>query len=76
MTLCYTRGNPEEGETDTLTMGVTKLRWSIAATRECQQKNGLYYYLFVSIVRTANNERNMLLLVLLFRLCSCANFSI
>lgn len=43
VTLCYTRGNPEEGETDTLTMGVTKLRWSIAATRECQEKNALLY---------------------------------
>lgn len=63
VTLCYTRGNPEEGETDTLTVGVTKLRWSIAATRECEQKNGLYYYSFVSIVRTSN-ECNMPLLVL------------
>lgn len=43
VTLRYTRGNPEEGETDTLTMGVTKLRWSIGATRECEQKSALLY---------------------------------
>lgn len=66
VTLCYARGNPEEGETDSLTIGVTKLRWSIAATRECEQKNGLYYYSFVSIVRTTSNKGNMPLLVLIF----------
>lgn len=43
VTLCYYPGNPEEGETDTLTIGVTKLRWSIEATRECEQKNTLLY---------------------------------
>jgi hypothetical protein len=41
VTLRYTPGNPEEGEADTLTIGVTKLRWSIEDTRECEQKNGL-----------------------------------
>jgi hypothetical protein len=40
VSLCYTPGKPEEGETDTLTLGVSKLRWSIAATREWEQKNG------------------------------------
>lgn len=41
--LCYYPGNPEEGETDSLTIGVTKLRCSIQATRECEQKSGLFY---------------------------------
>ena len=48
--LCYYPGNPEEGETDSLTIGVTKLRWSIAAMRECEQKNGVYSCLFVNII--------------------------
>jgi hypothetical protein len=42
VTLCYYPGNPEEGETDTLTIGVSKLRWSIQTTREYEQKNGVY----------------------------------
>jgi hypothetical protein len=41
--LCYYPGNPEEGETDSLTIGVTKLRWSIEATRECEQRKALLY---------------------------------
>lgn len=48
--LCYYPGNPEEGETDSLTIGVTKLRLSIGATRECEQKNGMYSYSFVCII--------------------------
>ncbi|GFG30414.1 hypothetical protein Cfor_05867 [Coptotermes formosanus] len=43
VTLCYYPGNPEEGETDTLTIGVSKLRWSIQTTREYEQKNALLY---------------------------------
>jgi len=43
VTLCYYSGNPEEGETDSLTIGVTKLRLSIPATRDCEQKNALLY---------------------------------
>ena len=46
ISLCYSPGNPEEGETDTLTIGVTKLRWSIEATRELEQKNGVHLCLF------------------------------
>jgi hypothetical protein len=46
ISLCYYPGNPEEGETDTITIGVTKLRWSIEATREMEQKNGVHLCLF------------------------------
>lgn len=48
--LCYYPGNPEEGETDSLTIGVTKLRWSIEATRECEQRKGVYSCSFVNII--------------------------
>jgi len=43
VTLCYYPANPEEGETDCLTIGVTKLRCSIEATRESEQRNALIY---------------------------------
>jgi len=42
VTLCYYPGNPEEGEAECLTIGVTKVRMSIGATRESEQKNGVY----------------------------------
>jgi hypothetical protein len=41
VTLRYTPGNAEEGETDTFTVGVTKLRWSVESAQEYEQKNGL-----------------------------------
>ena len=62
VTLCYNPGNPEEGETDSLTIGVTKLRLSIAATRECEQKNGVYSCSFVCIIKMLRvfcNESNV-----------------
>jgi len=43
VTLCYYPANPEEGETDCLTIGVTKLRCSIEATRESEQRNAFIY---------------------------------
>jgi hypothetical protein len=61
VTLCYDSGNPEEGETDSLTIGVTKLRLSIPATRDCEQKNGVYSCSFVCIImmlRVFCNENN------------------
>ena len=51
VTLCYYPANPEEGETDCLTIGVTKLRCSIEATRESEQRNGVYLCLFVCIIK-------------------------
>jgi hypothetical protein len=47
VTLCYCPGNAEEGETDALTVGVTKLRWSVETTLEYEQKNGLYRPTFI-----------------------------
>jgi hypothetical protein len=61
VTLCYYPANPEEGETDYLTIGVTKLRCSIEATRESEQKNGVCLCLFVCIIimlRVFCNESN------------------
>jgi hypothetical protein len=48
VTLCYSPGNAEEGETDSLTVSVTKLRWSIAATREWEQKKGLLVTCYIT----------------------------
>ncbi|XP_069705319.1 synaptotagmin-C-like [Periplaneta americana] len=43
VSLCYTPRNAEEGEVDILTLGVSKLRWSLEATREYEQKKALLY---------------------------------
>lgn len=61
VTLCYCTGNPEEGETDSLTIGVTKVRCSIEATRECEQKNGVCSCSFVCVImlRVFCNESNV-----------------
>ena len=62
VSLCYNPGNPEEGETDSLTIAVTKLRWSIADTRECEERKGVYSCSFVCIIimlRVFCNESNV-----------------
>jgi hypothetical protein len=48
VTMCYTPGNAEEGETDALTVGVTKLRWNVEKALEYEQKNGVYRYSVVT----------------------------
>ncbi|KDR11438.1 uncharacterized protein LOC110837099 [Zootermopsis nevadensis] len=43
VTLCYSPRNSEEGETEELTLGVTKLRWSVESALEYERKNALLY---------------------------------
>ena len=47
VSLRYTPGNPEEGEGDSLSIEVNKLRWSLEATKEYEQKNGLLSFIFL-----------------------------